>query len=323
MAATVEEYIELGFASPQYQNVPQTPYFEAAGDFDGDGDSDLLWIDTQNAIAQVWEMEDGRLVNDIVLHTGVNSTQYQVEGIGDFNNDGFYDILWSDRVNGLLIDWQMNVDASGNAVVQDEITLHTGVNFNLYDVVATGDFGEDSNTDIAFQNTQTSDITIWEMEDNAAGDAFVFNEHNLGVAPGQVVAVGDYNDDVNKDIIFRDAAGNLTEWQFGNPPNDFTFDAISLGSASPQFQILASADLDSISGTDDLLWHDVQNNQLIAWLMEDGTLGTVVQQPLGFISPEWDVVATGDFNNSITSYFNDDLLWRNETTGQLQEWLFN
>jgi hypothetical protein len=322
MAAVVQEYIELGFASAQFQNVPETPYFEAAGDFDDDGDSDLLWLDTQNAIVQVWEMEDGRLVNDIVLHTGVNSTQYQVEGIGDFNNDGFYDILWSDRVNGLLIDWQMNVDASGNAVVQDEITLHTGVNFNLYDVVATGDFGESSNTDIAFQNTQTSEITIWEMEDNAAGDAFVFNEHNLGVAPGQVVAVGDYNDDINKDIIFRDAAGNLTEWQFDNPPNDFTFDVISLGSASPQFEIITSVDLDSTNGPDDLLWRDVQNNQLIAWLMDDGTLGTVVQQPLGFISPEWDVVATGDFDATETSHMNDDLLWRNENTGQLQEWLF-
>ena len=331
MAAVVQEYIELGFASPQYQNVPQTPYFEAAGDFDNDGDSDLLWIDTANAIVQVWEMEEGRLVNDIVLHTGVNSTQYQVEGIGDFNNDGYYDILWSDRVNGLLIDWQMNVDGDGDAVVQNEITLHTGVNFDLYDVVGTGDFGESSATDIAFQNTQTLDITIWEMGQVGGGNqnAVVLDEHNLGVAPGEVVAVGDYNADINKDIIFRDAAGNLTEWQFDNPPNDFTFDVISLGSASPQFQILASVDLDTGGqtgfSTDDLLWVDTQSNQLIAWLMEDGTLGTVTQQSLGFVSPEWDIVATGDFDsvNQNNEFFNSDLLWRNETTGQLQEWLFD
>ena len=178
---------------------------------------DLLWIDTQNAIVQVWEMEDSLRIHDITLHTGVNSAQYQVEGIGDFNSDGFYDILWSDRVNGLLLDWQMNVDGDRNAVVQDENVLHTGVNFNLYEVVGTGDFGELGNDDIAFQNTQSEDITIWEMGTNVTGDAFVFSEHNLGVGPGDVVAVGDYNGDFNKDIIFRDAAGNLTEWQFPLP----------------------------------------------------------------------------------------------------------
>ena len=105
--------------------------------------------------------------------------------------------------------------------------------------------------------------------------------------------------------------------------NDFTFNTISLGSASAQFQILASATLDP-NLSDDLLWADTQNNQLIAWLMTDGTLPTVEQQPLGFISPEWDVVATGDFDFSrVFEALNDDLLWRNESTGQLQEWQFS
>jgi hypothetical protein len=67
--------------------------------------------------------------------------------------------------------------------------------------------------------------------------------------------------------------------------------------------------------------------------MQDGTLGTVVEQaprysssgqlggPVTPVSPEWEASFSTN-GTSITSDVSGELLWRNTVTGELNEWNF-
>src|SRR5262249_57675083 len=62
------------------------------GDFNGDGDADILFRDTVTGSVEMWEMNGTSIVADAGLGT---STFWNVAAVGDFNGDGRSDILWT------------------------------------------------------------------------------------------------------------------------------------------------------------------------------------------------------------------------------------
>jgi fibronectin-binding autotransporter adhesin len=73
------------------------------GDFDRDGDSDILWRHI-DGLTVTWELQDGELVtNHNLPQVSVN---FAVAGTGDFDGDGDADILWR-HTDGLVVTWEM------------------------------------------------------------------------------------------------------------------------------------------------------------------------------------------------------------------------
>jgi hypothetical protein len=84
-----------------------------AGDFNGDGDSDILWQNT-NGQAGIWEMNGTNVISTAAVGSNPGPS-WKVVGTGDFNGDGYGDILWRDTSGDLAV-WLMNgatVIASG------------------------------------------------------------------------------------------------------------------------------------------------------------------------------------------------------------------
>ena len=93
----------------------------AVGDFNADGDADLLWRNSNGTVSE-WLMRgstvaDGSAVtlNGSAVNVAAN---WQVVEIGDFNGDGSSDILWRDSGTGATAEWLM----TGN-VVTAQISL--------------------------------------------------------------------------------------------------------------------------------------------------------------------------------------------------------
>jgi hypothetical protein len=93
----------------------------AVGDFNADGDADLLWRNSNGTVSE-WLMRgstvaDGSAVtlNGSAVNVAAN---WQVVEIGDFNGDGSSDILWRDGGTGATAEWLM----TGN-VVTAQISL--------------------------------------------------------------------------------------------------------------------------------------------------------------------------------------------------------
>ena len=87
-------------------NVTSNFVFRGVGDFDGDGNIDILWQDTNSGMLAIW-FTNGSQVTSGASVTTVTS-DWSVAQIGDYNGDGKSDILWLDTSSGNLAMWEMN-----------------------------------------------------------------------------------------------------------------------------------------------------------------------------------------------------------------------
>ncbi len=188
-----------------------------AGDFNGDGKSDILWQNADGTVA-IWEMNGLSVMSAAVVGANPGPT-WHVIGSGDFNGDGKSDILWQND-NGSVAIWEMNgtsVTASGILSNNPGPTWH---------VVGTGDFNGDGDSDILFQNTDGT-VAIWEMNGlNVVATSIVGN--NPGSA-WHVIGTGDYNGDGYSDILFQNTDGTVAIWEM----NGTTVTAVSVVGSSP------------------------------------------------------------------------------------------
>jgi hypothetical protein len=76
----------------------------ATGDFNGDGNADILWRDSSGDLG-VWLMSGAAIISSASL-CNVPAT-WTVVGTGDFNADGMTDLLWRDTSGNTSI-WIMN-----------------------------------------------------------------------------------------------------------------------------------------------------------------------------------------------------------------------
>ena len=79
------------------------------GDFNGDGQPDILWQHQTTGTLSAWLMNGTNLATLATVTPGVVSdTNWKIVGIADFNNDGQPDILWQHQATGSLSAWLMN-----------------------------------------------------------------------------------------------------------------------------------------------------------------------------------------------------------------------
>ena len=131
----------------------------ATGDFNGDGHSDILW---QNASGQVaiWEMNGAALIAGGSQLVGPNpGPNWKAVATGDFNGDGFSDILLQ-NASGQVAIWEMN-GAAPIAGGSQLVGPNPGPNWKA---VGTGDFNGDGFSDILWQNA-SGQTAVWEMNE--------------------------------------------------------------------------------------------------------------------------------------------------------------
>jgi len=126
------------------------------GDFNADGNFDILWRNQTTGENRVWLM-NGTSLTSIVFLLPESSSGWTIVGTGDFNNDGSTDILWRNILSGSNAVWLMNA------------TTRTGIVFLPLEsspgwtIVGTGDFNNDANTDILWRNQTTGLNAVWLM----------------------------------------------------------------------------------------------------------------------------------------------------------------
>jgi hypothetical protein len=118
---------------------------DGAGDFDNDGDGDLLMHRDVGASRTYTVERMGPSGVEAAVPIGTIGSEWQVSGTGDFNNDGDSDILLHRDMGGnrtlLIENMQNNVVLSGDAL---------GAVGTDWQVNGTGDFDNDGDSDIVF-----------------------------------------------------------------------------------------------------------------------------------------------------------------------------
>jgi hypothetical protein len=243
----------------------------ANGDFDGDGDSDILFRRDSGQVV-IWEMQDGQYrINHNLPWT---STDWEIVGAGDFDADADADIIWRHR-DGAVVTWEIE---------NGEYVQHHHVQFASvqWRIDGLGDFDADGDADVIWRHRDGAVVT-WEMENGT----YIAN-HNLPVASisWQIQGTGDFDGDGDADVLFRNRDGMVVTWEVesGNFVTNHNH-----GLVSSTWQIAGTGDFE-YDGDADIMWRN-NDGQVAIWEMRNGDL--VEGHGIGTVSTDWQI---GRFN---------------------------
>ena len=124
------------------------------GDFNEDGNSDILWQNASTGQVSIWEMDGNKLIGGGAV-TPNPGTAWQAIGTGDFNQDGLFDILWQNKNTGQISIWEMD----GTSLIGGgPVSANPGTSWHA---IGTGPAA----SDILLQNTNGR-ASIWDMDGN-------------------------------------------------------------------------------------------------------------------------------------------------------------
>lgn len=230
------------------------------GDFDGDGDDDVLSTFTPGGgtllPTVVTFLQDGAVVGDgpaLYIEPGT-----QLAAIADFDGDGKADVLWR-TASGRLDLWQKE----GSAVAAHPSPHNDGVPMGPeWQVAGTRDFNGDGYADLVWRNTN-GQVVVWLLVGSV-----VTGELAVGTfLPSMALAgIGDFDADGFSDILWRDTAtGALTLW-FKGASNG----AANVTPPDRSWTLKAVSDFDG-DGRSDLLWNDITGHGIL-WFMRGAQL---------------------------------------------------
>ncbi|MBW4561577.1 MAG: VCBS repeat-containing protein [Mojavia pulchra JT2-VF2] len=336
-------------------NPNPNPYLTSAAivpDFNADGKTDKIWVDSQTGETQVWLMDGTNVIQKGSLgQIDVSSTVYK---IGDFNADGKTDFLLRNQVTG-----------ENSIVLMDGTNVANFIPIDTLDASWTpyiGDFDSDRKTDILWRNNQTGQNAIWlvdatnpnqvvksatfiesvdpswtptmvDFDGNGRTDIFWRSATGENSAwfidgtqanksaletldPTWTFSLGDFNGDFRSDLLWRNTTtGENKIWQANSLlPNSVFFTEGSLTTLDANWKS-SIADFNA-DGKTDIFWHNEATGENTSWLMDGATITTET-----FLSPTptSSKASFGDFNNDGRT----DIYWRDYAGGADEIWTTN
>jgi hypothetical protein len=224
-----------------FGGIPSTASYQGSGDFDGDGQTDILFLAPTPSGTQLvpW-----KIVNDALVATpqgigGFDPSHYSIVAISDFDGDHNADIVFRSSTGAdvnKLFEWKI----VNNQLVAAPFEIGTAP--QGAHVVGIGDFDGNGTTDLLFRfdqvvgTSQPGQLAMWLL--NSQGQLLV-PPNTVGApiaANWHVDGTGDVNGDGRSDIILRDQDGNLRELLM----NGFTIQTDqTVGTESQDFTLAA------------------------------------------------------------------------------------
>lgn len=243
------------------------PAAAARGDFNGDGNPDLIWRHVNTGANSVWYM-DGTAVIGTATLPAMTDLSWVIGGVGDMNGDGRPDIIWRNPATGQNSVWFMN------NTTRTSYALLPSATGSAWTIGSVTDWDRDGDADLIWRNTSTGQNSIWIMNGTARVSVTLLPtatpEWDLGGS-------GDANGDGQDDLFWRSSAtGQVALWLMG--PSTYT-SARVIGTVTDQrWQIAAVADMNG-DGYDDLVWRHATTGANSVWYIVNGALSSTAALP--------------------------------------------
>jgi hypothetical protein len=280
------------------------------GDFNLDGQVDVLWNEpTRNAIA-VWLMQGTHLLAPGPVIPGPVGDGWVPLTPAELNFDGMNDVPWSNPKDGSMAVWLMggtHLLAAGPVI--------PGPPGAGWSAVDAGDFNLDGAADVLWYNSAAHTMSVWLMN----GTHLLVPGPALPTPAGAgwvVTTVTDFNLDGQLDVLWTNPVPiTMAVWLMRGTHLLSAGPEIP-GPSGPGWAAITAADF-NFDGMNDVIWSNPAKGSMAVWLMSGSHLLAAGPEIPGPIGPGWTVAYAGDFNFDGMA----DAIWQNTTTHRMAIWL--
>lgn len=179
----------------------------AIGDFSGDVNNDIIWQSADYASNLVWGLVRTNWTEEAYVAKVTYSTGFQLCGSGDFNRDGYADLLWRDGNVGSNLLW-LRVD--NDYWLEVVMPTRTG---NVV-IGGTGDFDGNHSIDILWRDYTTGLQDVWLFDGTNFLQTVLLNPAVSRGTDEHIVAVEDFTGEGRPDLLWRNyQTGTLSFWR--------------------------------------------------------------------------------------------------------------
>lgn len=217
-------------------------------DWNGDGQSDILWRHASGAVS-IWNGTPSGSLQQSTYYDASTGNDWTIAAAGDINGDGKDDILWRGQ-DGAISTWS----TTGTGFEKNSY-WHAPIETSWH-IEGLADLNGDGQADMVWRHDNGS-ISTWL----STGDDFEENGFFASVDRSwHIDGLADINGDGNADILWRNDNGAVSTWSSnGTGFDQGTFNA----SVDPSWQIAALNDFNN-DGKADILWRN-SNGAVSTW----------------------------------------------------------
>jgi len=235
-------------------NITDTDWVIAGrGDFNGNGQSDILWRHSGTGQNSIWFMQADQLVSGEFLPE-IPDQGWKITAVGDFNADGKSDIVWRHSSTGENAIWLMN----GSTILDSGFI--TPIADLGWEIQAAADFNGDNKADILWRHSVTGKSSLWFIDgiNLVSTDFFV----DVLSADWEVATTGDFDGDDKTDIFWVNKTNGQSKVHFRDGLTLITELDVTIAQSLNQYYVYQVTDFNS-DGVDDLILKSYLGNTIL------------------------------------------------------------
>jgi RHS repeat-associated protein len=197
--------------------------FQTTGDFNGDGQTDILWRHQVTGAIQFWAMNGTIRTQTLDLSYALPDANWKIQGAGDFDGDGSDDIIWRYYAPAGTLDtgknavWTLQLNpTTGKYDIKPGATggfYFTSISDLNWEIQGAGDFNADQKPDLIWRNKVSGDNAIWFMNGTSSVALSTGVTNPTTDLNWKIRGSNDFNGDGKSDLLWQNqTTGENAAW---------------------------------------------------------------------------------------------------------------